>query len=189
MQTKMRQPRAPVHAAGPRMMTRRQLLASSVAAGTALMVGANFVAAPNAAWAMEVKALAPERMATLIQLARDTYPHDRIADRFYASAVKPHDEQAAGDPEHKQLIEAGLGDLDARAARAGGMRYLDIGWEADRVAMLREIEDSPFFQAIRGGLVVGLYNQKELWPAFGYEGSSYEHGGYLDRGFDDITWL
>jgi len=47
----------------------------------------------------------------------------------------------------------------------------------------------PSFQKIRGDLVVSLYNQKELWPKFGYEGSSAEHGGYIKRGFADIDWL
>ena len=51
------------------------------------------------------------------------------------------------------------------------------------------MEDSAFFQQIRGGLVTGLYNQKSVWPIFGYEGSSFELGGYIDRGFNDINWL
>jgi len=51
------------------------------------------------------------------------------------------------------------------------------------------MEGSAFFQTIRGGLVTGLYNQKEVWPLFGYEGESYSQGGYIDRGFDDIAWL
>ena len=172
-----------------RGLTRRQLLAGSVAAGTTLVVGAGFVAHPTAAWAMEVKSLSPDQMATLIQLARDIYPHDKVADRFYAVAVQGHDDQSVDDPEHKAMIEAGLADLDDRAKQAGAGRYLEMGWEADRVAILRQIEDTPFFQAVRGGLVVGLYNQKEVWPIFGYEGASYEEGGYLYRGFDDITWL
>ncbi|TIP97312.1 MAG: gluconate 2-dehydrogenase subunit 3 family protein, partial [Mesorhizobium sp.] len=67
--------------------------------------------------------------------------------------------------------------------------YTSLGWEEQRVAALREIEDTPFFQAVRGGLVVGLYNQKEIWPIFGYEGESYSKGGYMARGFDDIEWL
>ena len=46
-----------------------------------------------------------------------------------------------------------------------------------------------FFQKVRGDLVVSLYNQKEVWPKFGYEGSSAEHGGYIKRGFADIDWL
>ena len=51
------------------------------------------------------------------------------------------------------------------------------------------MEGAPFFQKIRGGMVTGLYNQKEVWPLFGYEGESYSKGGYIDRGFDDISWL
>jgi hypothetical protein len=71
----------------------------------------------------------------------------------------------------------------------GHVSYLDIGWERDRVDVLRSIEDEPFFQQIRGGLVTGLYNQKEVWPLFGYEGESFTKGGYIDRGFNDINWL
>ncbi|MEL6523884.1 MAG: Twin-arginine translocation pathway signal, partial [Pseudomonadota bacterium] len=53
----------------------------------------------------------------------------------------------------------------------------------------RGLEESSFFQQIRGGLVTGLYNQKSVWPIFGYEGESFSQGGYLDRGFNDINWL
>ena len=59
----------------------------------------------------------------------------------------------------------------------------------DRVAILRSVQDTPFFQTVRGGLVTGLYNQKEIWPIFGYEGESYSRGGYINRGFDNIDWL
>jgi len=64
-----------------------------------------------------------------------------------------------------------------------------VPWEADRVVLLQGIEQSDFFKKVRGDLVVSLYNQKELWPKFGYEGSSAEYGGYIHRGFSDIDWL
>jgi hypothetical protein len=67
--------------------------------------------------------------------------------------------------------------------------YATTPWEEERVRVLREIEKTVFFQTIRAGLVTGLYNQKEVWPLFGYEGESYSQGGYLHRGFDDIDWL
>jgi len=79
--------------------------------------------------------------------------------------------------------------LDAIAQRNGEASYLATGWEADRTAILKSIESDAFFQTIRGGLVVGLYNQPEVWSMLGYEGSSFEHGGYLNRGFDDVSWL
>ena len=57
------------------------------------------------------------------------------------------------------------------------------------MALLKDIEATPFFRKVQGGLVTGLYNNKKLWPLFGYEGSSVEHGGYLERGFDDIKFI
>ncbi len=165
-------------------LTRRQLLSRSVALGATFMVGVNFVAAPDAAWATETVALKPETMATLIQMARDIYPHDRIGDEYYVIAVKGYDlaEAAPG-------IEEGIAALNAAAVTAGHASYLGAAWEKDRVALLRGMETTPFFQQIRGGLVTGLYNQKAVWPLFGYEGESFSLGGYINRGFDDINWL
>ena len=65
-------------------LSRRDLLKTGVAAGSLLIIGGGFVAGPNAAWALEVTHLKPSTMATLIQMARDIYPHDKIADEFYA---------------------------------------------------------------------------------------------------------
>ena len=48
------------------------------------------------AWALDVKGLKPETMKTLILVARDIYPHDKVADRYYAIAMKGYDEKAAG---------------------------------------------------------------------------------------------
>jgi hypothetical protein len=172
-----------------RGLSRRDLLSRGAALGAFVVVGPGFVAAPDAAWAIEARGLKPETLATLIQMARDIYPHDRVATRFYAAAVKGHDETAATDPAHRDMIEDGVAVLDGLAREAHGRRYADTGWEAERVALLRQIEKTPFFSQLRGGLVVSLYNQKEVWPAFGYEGESYSHGGYIDRGFDDIAWL
>ena len=151
-----------------------------------LVISGSAVISPQHAWGLETTALKPETMATLIQMARDIYPHDHVPDRFYAIAVKGHDETAAKDAAHKDMIEAGIADLDMKAGDGG---YSGLGWEEERVAVLKQIEGTPFFQAIRSGLVVGLYNQKEVWPLFGYEGESYSKGGYIERGFNDIEWL
>ncbi len=167
-----------------RGLSRRQLLSRSIAAGATFMVGAGFVAAPDAAWATEVTALTPETMATLVQMARDIYPHDHVPTEFYVVAVKGYDTaETAAD------IEAGVAALNGVAQGMGHANYLAIGWERDRVDALRSIEKSAFFQRIRGGLVTGLYNQKAVWPLFGYEGESFSQGGYIERGFDDINWL
>lgn len=170
-------------------LTRRELLAQGLGLGGSFLVGSGFLAASGATWAMEVKALQPSTMATLVQMARDIFPHDRFGDELYAIAVKGHDDKAAEDADFKSMMEEGVGDLNGLAQGAGQSSYVDTGWEADRVALLRSIEDSEFFQTMRGGLVVSLYNQPAVWSLLGYEGSSYEKGGYLNRGFDDVNWL
>ena len=137
------------------------------------------------AWALDVKGLRPETMKTLILVARDIYPHDKVPDRFYAVAMKSYDEKAAADPAVKAEIEGFVSGLDAGAGPGG---YVGVGWEAQRVALLRA-NTNPMFEKIRSGLVVSLYNQPEVWPIFGYEGESFSKGGYIHRGFDDITWI
>ena len=165
-------------------LTRRALLGRALAAGTLTVTGAGFIAAPVAAWALEVTTITPAQMATLVQMARDIYPHDRISDEFYALAVKGYD-----SADHAADIASGVAMLDSAAVGKGFANYNAVGWEDDRVALLRSVETTAFFQKIRGGLVTGLYNQKAVWPLFGYEGESFSQGGYLTRGFDDIAWL
>lgn len=167
-----------------RGLTRRQLLSRSLSAGALAVAGTGFIAAPDAAWAVEVTVITPEEMATLLQMARDIYPHDQVGDQFYAVAVKGYDSE-----EHKALVAEGVAALDAAAKAAGFDSYVATGWEEDRVRLLQGIETTPFFQTVRSGLVTGLYNQKEVWPIFGYQGESYSQGGYISRGFNDIDWL
>jgi hypothetical protein len=172
----------------PTGLDRRRFIAGATTAA-AMTISGTAVIHTGEAWGVEVANLKPETMRTLIKAARDIYPHDRVADRYYAIAVKSYDTKAGTDPATKDLIEKGVADLNQRAMKKHKVAYADVGWEAERVAILRSVETSKFFQTVRGNLVVGLYNQKEIWPLFGYEGESASKGGYVDRGFNDIAWL
>ena len=167
-----------------RGISRRDLLKGCVMVGATLAVGSGFVAGSSAAWAMETKHVSPEEMATLIQLARDIYPHNHVADEFYARAMKGYDSE-----ELKVQISSGIYALNAAAQGRGYASYLSVPWEADRVKILQTMENSAFFQTVRGNLITGLYNQPEVWTLFGYEGESYSKGGYINRGFNDINWI
>jgi hypothetical protein len=146
-------------------------------------------AAPLAdAWA-EGGTLPAATMKTLVKVARDIYPHDFLGDSVYITAVKPWDAKAAADPATKTMLEDGVKRLDQDAHDAHKVPYAEVGWEAERVALLQAIAHTEFFNKIRSDLVVSIYNQPEIWPKFGYEGSSFEKGGYLHRGFNDIDWL
>jgi hypothetical protein len=141
------------------------------------------------AWADDATTLTPATLKTLVKVARDIYPHDFLADSYYITAVKPWDGKAAKDAAVKTMITEGVARLDADARDRHKVPYAEVPWEVDRVALLQRIEATEFFGKIRGDLIVSLYNQKEVWPKFGYEGSSAEHGGYINRGFADIDWL
>ena len=155
--------------------------AVAIATGAGLSIGG--------AWADDATTLTPETLKTLVKMARDIYPHDFLGDSYYITAIKPWDGKAAKDPATKSLINDGVARLDQEASDRHKVPYAQVAWENDRVALLQRIEQTAFCQKVRGDLVVSLYNQKELWPKFGYEGSSAEHGGYIKRGFADIDWL
>jgi len=174
-----------------RQVSRRGFLKSSSVTvfGTVAIASGGMLLDPKGAWAMDLKALKPQTMATLIQMARDVYPHDRLTDATYAKSVGSYDDLAATDPKTKAMIENGCAALDAQAQKTHKTTYVNVGWEEDRVAILKANEATPFFKTIRAGLVTGLYNQHDIWQKFGYEGSSADKGGYIHRGFNDIDWL
>jgi hypothetical protein len=141
------------------------------------------------AWGLQPKALSAEVFRSLVKIGRDIFPHDKVADEFYAIAMKAYDDKAATDSKTRSLMEGGVADLNKLAREKHGMPYTAVGWERDRVNLLRAVQTGPFFKKIRGDLVVSLYNQKDIWPTFGYEGESATQGGYIARGFNDIKWL
>lgn len=170
--------------------TRRVFLRGAATAVPAAAAASCLLTA-DAAWAQQAVNLKPGTMVVLARVARDIFPHDRIPDRFYVAAIRPYDEKAGTDSDLRALLEEGVAKLDAAATARFGVRggYVALNWEHDRVPLLEAIADTPFFQKLRSDLVVSFYNQPELWPRFGYEGPSWQKGGYIERGFNDIDWL
>lgn len=122
-------------------------------------------------------------------MARDIFPHDQVPDVFYAAVTESYDKKAVDDTALKSLIITGVTDLNTASMKRFSYYYADLPAEGDRITLLYSIEHSVFFQKIRGDLLLGLYNNKDVWPLFGYQGVSWDKGGYLHRGFDDISWL
>ena len=169
--------------------SRRNFLQRAAAAAPVVAVATSAGLGIEDAWAADATTLTPATLKTLVKVARDIYPHDFLADSYYITAIKPWDGKAAKDPAVKTVLEDGVRRLDQDAQDRHKVGYAQVPWEADRVALLQGIEQTDFFKKLRSDLVVSLYNQEELWPKFGYEGSSAEHGGYIKRGFNDIDWL
>jgi hypothetical protein len=123
---------------------------------------------------------------TLIRLLRVAYPHESFPDGPYERTADAVLGRVDGSVFQTLSLAHGLASLDGAAA--GGKNFVDLD-DAAAYALLRQVETAEFFKLIRSVAVVSLYNDEETWSVLGYEGSSYEHGGYLHRGFDDLNWL
>lgn len=127
----------------------------------------------------------PERAhQVLTRLLRVAYPHDSFPDGPYERTATAVQEAASADPGDERTLSVGLAGLD----RAADGDFLSLD-DAAAETVLRDRGDDYFFRMIRSTAVVALYDDEEVWGVLGYEGASYEQGGYLHRGFDDLDWL
>lgn len=167
----------------PKVSRRTLLRAGGATAAAAVAMPSSVIT--GKVFAADPVALSSANFNTLVKMARDIYPHDKLPDAIYAAVISGHDAAAKDDAAKKTMLDEGVAALNT----AAGGSYDGIAAEADRTAILKSIEATPFFQAIRGSLITGLYNNQEYWPQFGYEGESASKGGYIERGFGDIDWL
>jgi hypothetical protein len=170
-------------------INRRQFLQTSglvIAGATVVGSTGTMLFDPTGAWAVATTTLDEHTAMTLVQMCRYLYPHNAIEDTQYRKIVEEFDKKASADSTFAQLLRDGVASLDA----ASHGKWLDISDE-DKLQALKSMETTPFFQTVRGAIVspTGLYNQPAVWKQLGYEGSSWQFGGYLNRGFDDISWL
>ena len=124
----------------------------------------------------------PHCRATLIEMARQLFPHDALDDKPYADVVRAIEEEA--DDARLDLLVEGVEFLDS-AMEAPFVKLAD----ERKVEVLKEMEGSDFFNDIRGATVRRLYRNPAVWTLFAYEGPSSHLGGYVKRGFDDATWV
>ncbi len=160
-------------------MNRRQFLQSSSLAAGATVAATSGAAAQG----MGLETLDDHSGTTLLKMTRDLYPHDTLADVYYMVVVEALDAEAARNDEAASLINEGVAQLDG----AMGVNYVELS-EGNRLAVLEAMQSDPFFQMVRGTTIVALYNDPLVWRHFGYEGPSFDYGGYIDRGFDDLRW-
>jgi hypothetical protein len=172
----------------PEQPKRRQFFkiasAGSIAGATG---GISSLFIPGQAVAEEL--LGADTFATLTRMARDIFPHDRFEDALYAKAVAGYGDQVKEDKALRTLLIDGVAAANQAAASRHGKPYAQVPDEASRLAILKSMENTPFFAKLRGDLVVSLYNQPAVWARLGYQGPSAEHGGYLNRGFNDQNWM
>jgi hypothetical protein len=130
--------------------------------------------------APEFRSIDRRHARLLVCMTRTLFPHDFLPDAQYLKIVTALDVKADAALEIATMINSSLAAFPVDFAAMT---------EAKRADYLRSIERSPFFQLVYKETLVGLYGDPYVASVLGYEGSSVEHGGYLQRGFDDISWL
>jgi hypothetical protein len=166
-------------------LTRRDLLRGSGILMGSLVAGSTLAAlAPSTAWAVELKTLSAAQGSTLMKFGRVLYPHKKLPDAVYALLAKDLDAAAAADAGTAKLLTDGIAALD----QAAGGNFAKAS-AAKQLAVVKAIEGQPFFNTVRGKCITSLYDNDMAYAVFGYPGSSWEKGGYLTRGFQDLKWL
>ncbi len=165
------------------MNQRRQFLARSaqlalVASAISLLSGAcSSVAVPLNSF----RHFSSREVQTLTAMARALLPHPDLAEEHYIAVVVQLDLLPA--PEIR-LIREGISRMNI----LDNQPWLSLVGEK-KLRVLEAVQTEAFFSVIHTKTIEILYQDPELWNLVGYQGSSIEFGGYLDRGFDDIDWL
>ncbi len=166
-------------------LTRRHLLrGSGVLMGTLVAGSPLALLAPSTVWAVELTALTQAEGDALLQMGRVLFPHPQLPDAVYALLAKDLDAGAGKDADTATLLREGLRNLDQRAGGSFAKASAD-----KRLEVVKSIEGQPFFNKVRGQCVTSLYDNEMAYATFGYEGSAWEKGGYIVRGFQDLKWL
>jgi hypothetical protein len=121
------------------------------------------------------------QMSVLVAVARAMYPHPGLGDAPYERVVATITEQAGDDPKLAEILRAGIEGISPCVLYNREPAALE--------AKLRDIERFPFFQTLRPLVAWHLYDDDEVREFVGYPGPSYDQGGYVERGFDDLDWL
>ena len=94
-------------------MNRRQFLQTSGRTATGAALAGGILMASDGAWALQLSALDAHSGQTLLMMARDIYPHDKIADKYYAMVIEGLDGGAGKSDGDKALLEDGVAELQA----------------------------------------------------------------------------
>ena len=161
-----------------------RLAGGAAAAAAMVSAGVSLVSLPAEAglWGLELTTLNEHEAITLLRITRRIFPHPTLADVYYAGVVKALDEEAEKSPDTATLLKDGVAALD----KAVGTKWIDLS-AGYQLTMLQA--QPKLLETVKGKAVVAIYNNPLVWRHFGYEGPSFQYGGYLHRGFNDLNWL
>jgi hypothetical protein len=165
------------------VIARRRVLVGALA-----LSGLAFVLGPPALRLIRdflgADALNETTRAAMVRMARLLYPHEAIPDDVYANVLDGALTAVATDMAFADALGAAEAALNAHQPQA----FVELD-ETTQIAAMRAVEGQPFFATIQEAVRSRLYEHPAVWTLIGYEGPSFEKGGYLNRGAGVIDWL
>ena len=120
----------------------------------------------------------------LSEVIYQLFPHPRLDKGVYEQVTQQVSDRVAQSAELTNMMKNAMESL-SRNARENKAALPD----REKMELLEKIQHTPFFQFVLNEALSGVYRHPLTWELLGFEGSSLEFGGYINRGFNDIDWL
>ncbi len=121
---------------------------------------------------------------TLADVLYQLFPHPRLNKDVYKQVTEQISHKIAQSNELASMMKNAMDGLTGNSREKWSMLP-----PRDKTELLEEIQHTPFFQFVLNETLSGVYRHPDTWKLLGFEGSSLEFGGYINRGFNDIDWL
>jgi hypothetical protein len=128
--------------------------------------------------------IAEAQTQTLLQYAYLLLPLVEPTHARYREVADRVSLLASQVPAMAALMEGGIAALNSTDKGP----WLELP-EPEQVAIIQGLAGTPFFNFLHWTTAEIVMRDPALWAELGYQGSSIEHGGFLNHGFDDIDWL
>ena len=163
--------------------TRRFLISSIAFCGLVTALGPSVLGIAKA-FAQGNAQLDESTRRAMVRMARLLYPHDAIPDAVYVEVLDKALMAVATGPAFAGALRAAEEALDAQVQ--GNWIARD---EMAQITAMKAVEQRDFFITIQMAVQSNFYNHPAVWAHLGYEGPSFEKGGYINRGAGEIDWL
>ena len=100
-------------------VSRRDFLRDTGLMAIASATGGAVILGHDCAWALSTSSLDPHAAETLMAMARQLFPHDRLGDQYYAAVIEAIDKLATNDAALRKLLVEGVAALDATRGLLG----------------------------------------------------------------------
>ena len=125
-----------------------------------------------------------DKSSVLSGIVYELFPHEGLNKDVYEQVT----EQLGGKISQSAELTAMMDNALEVLAGNGNELWPDLT-EQQKTASLEKIQQTPFFGFVLNETLGGIYQHPLTWELLGFEGSSLEFGGYINRGLNDIDWL